>query len=469
MSNITINMNYWKKLTILLIFLLILPSIVLGKVEIEKEPLTDTVIPSINKPAEFKLTIKNLDESDTFRVYDLAGYGVTSNGNFSINSGQTKTINIEVWPEQAVLEEPGTHRFVYKIKGKKTGLTEDLLTLKILPLNQALEINSYNINFEANETTVYVKNLAGLKFDNIKARFYSSFFDFNEEFSLNKYEKKEFVVNLDRSKIRKLSTGTYTLTSNIETFNTEGTITNSFKFAEKADVSTSEKKEGIIISKHFVEKENQGNLPIVVQTKINKNVISRLFTTFNNNPSIVKRQGLSIIYTFQQEIQPSETFKVEATTNWLWPIILLLAIGAIVYLSRIYILKNVNIKKKATYVKTKGGEFALKISILVKARKYVENLKIEDKIPSIVKVHKRFGAVEPDKIDEKNRRLEWNIENLQKEEERIFSYVIYSKISPVGRFELPKATAIYEKDGNIKEEESNKVYFLTERKKKAKK
>jgi hypothetical protein len=58
--------------------------------------------------------------------------------------------------------------------------------------------------------------------------------------------------------------------------------------------------------------------------------------------------------------------------------------------------------------------------------------------------------------------LEWDIDSLQPEEERIFSYIIYSKVAPIGKFELPTATAIFEKDGKIHEAESNRVFFLTE-------
>ena len=113
-------------------------------------------------------------------------------------------------------------------------------------------------------------------------------------------------------------------------------------------------------------------------------------------------------------------------------------------------------------MRTKGGEFALKVTLIAKAKKFVEKIKVVDKIPSLVKVHERFGIHTPDKIDEQNRRLEWNVDSLQEGEERIFSYIVYSKISPMGRFELPTATAVYEKDGEIHEASSNRVFFLSE-------
>ena len=122
-------------------------------------------------------------------------------------------------------------------------------------------------------------------------------------------------------------------------------------------------------------------------------------------------------------------------------------------------------KKRVTYVRAKGGEFALKVLIKVKAKKFVENIKIVDKLPPIVKLYEKYGTINPDKIDEKNRRLEWNVENLDKGGEVMLSYIIYSKIRIMGKFALPPTTVIYEREGKVREAESNKVFFITEARK----
>jgi len=80
----------------------------------------------------------------------------------------------------------------------------------------------------------------------------------------------------------------------------------------------------------------------------------------------------------------------------------------------------------------------------------------------MVKVFERYGSINPDKVDTQNRRLEWNIQALGKGEERVLSYIIYSKIGVVGRFELPSAEAVYEFNGQIKEVRSNRAFFVNE-------
>ncbi len=453
-----------KKATIPLILFLIIFPIVSAQIEIEKEPVVDVVVSELKNPAIFNLEITNLGESDIFNIYSLVGVDILPNESFSINSGETKKIQIKVIPQEPIFRYYGSFNFVYKIKGEKTGITEDVMTIKIMKLEDVLDINSYNINLKDDKAVVYVKNKIALPF-NISAKFSSAFFEFSKNFSLNPYGKKEFEVSLDKEKIKKLVAGSYILTSELLISGVKEKIENSFKFSEKENIETKETKEGIIISKLIVEKINNGNLPIVARIEIKKDIISRLFTTFNVEPVKIEREGFAVIYYFEKELDPSESFTIKATTNWTLPFIILIFIFAIIFLFQKYTSTDVILKKKATYVKTKGGEFALKISLIVRAKRFVEKINVVDKIPSLVKVHERFGSFEPDKIDEKNRRLEWNIDSLDKDEERIFSYVIYSKVAPVGKFEIPSATAVYEREGKIREAKSNKVFFITEQKK----
>jgi len=83
----------------------------------------------------------------------------------------------------------------------------------------------------------------------------------------------------------------------------------------------------------------------------------------------------------------------------------------------------------------------------------------------MVKVHEKFLGEEPTRVNEKNRRIEWNFEKLEEGETRVLSYIIYSKIGILGKFALPSATAIYERNGDIQEAESNKAFFIAEQRK----
>jgi len=44
----------------------------------------------------------------------------------------------------------------------------------------------------------------------------------------------------------------------------------------------------------------------------------------------------------------------------------------------------------------------------------------------------------------------------------VIHYLVYSKVGVLGKFALPSATAIYEKEGKVKETTSNRAFFVSE-------
>ena len=123
--------------------------------------------------------------------------------------------------------------------------------------------------------------------------------------------------------------------------------------------------------------------------------------------------------------------------------------------------RKVEIKKSVSVIKTKGGDFALKIHLNLRARHDVENVSLVDRIPAIVKLYNKFGTVSPSRIDAHKRQIQWVVGDLDAGEERVFDYIVYSKVGVLGKFSLPKAKAIFEKDGGIHETTSNSVFFLS--------
>ncbi len=448
-----------KKSLVIMLLLLAIAPLVLAELKIEKEAVVDSFIVELNQPAIFNFKLTNPGSSDNFNLYSLVGVDIKPNETFNIKEGETAEKQFSFWPSRALLESLGTLNFAYKIKSQ-SGIQQDILTMRIVTLKQAIDINSYNIEFDSGTATVYVKNMIGYKFDQVTASFHSAFFDFEKTFSLDKYEKKEFPVVLNKEVTRKLLAGSYTITSNVKVQGKSFMQENKFKFTEKSEVTEQSSSSGFIIRKISVTKTNNGNLPVVIQVKLKKNIITRLLTSFNTQPSIVDRTGFTIHYLFQKELKPSETYNVTSRTNYLYPLIVTIALMIIVYLVKLSSSSSLEIHKKSSYVKTKGGEFALKITLQVKAKKYVENINLVDRVPSISSLYEKFPGIRPDKIDLKNHRLEWNISNLQPGELRIFSYIIYSRIAPLGKFELPQALAVYERAGKPQETTSNKVFFL---------
>jgi hypothetical protein len=290
----------------------------------------------------------------------------------------------------------------------------------------------------------------------------SAFFKLDKNLSISPYERKIINVNLNKEDFKKLMAGFYTLKADIlmedQKAETEGLI----KFIEKNIVTTTSNDYGLIISTKTIKKVNEGNVLDTAHLTVKKNIISRLFTTFSPEPDSVERDGATVYYSWQRDVKPGEELEIIVKTNWLFPFLIIILLIVIIALTRLYSKTDIVLKKKVSFVNAKGGEFALKVSILVRSRKNVDNVSIVDRLPPLVKLYERFGPEKPARADEKTRRIEWNFNTLAEGESRVISYIIYSKLGIFGKFALPRATAIYEKDGKVKEVESNQTFFVAE-------
>ena len=192
-----------------------------------------------------------------------------------------------------------------------------------------------------------------------------------------------------------------------------------------------------------------------------KDIVSRLFTGFSDTPDKTERSGLVVSYVWQKQLQPGDSWEVKATTNYTLPFILILLVIVVVFFVKVANRTHVTVSKNVSYVRTRGGEFALKVTLSVRAKNHVDKLQLVDRLPGMTVLYEKFGT-KPDRMDSMTKRLFWAIPQMQAGEERVFSYIVYSKINIVGRFELPAAAIMYERDGTIHEALSNRAFFLND-------
>jgi len=291
----------------------------------------------------------------------------------------------------------------------------------------------------------------------------SVFFDYNGTLSLNALETKDIDIDIDKGKIKGINAGSYLVSAIIEVEAKKVQKEIMLKFLEQEGLDFSESFSGLVKKRQEIVNHNVGNVRKSVVVETNRNLISSLFTSFNIKPSSSSFSGFSRHYSWNKEIVPNEEFKVIIVTNWFYPIFIILLIWGVIYYSRKYVSNDLILNKKVSFVKTKGGQFALKVMLRVKSKRFIERISVVDKLPHLVELYEKFGAVVPDDIDLKNKRLEWGIESLNAGEERVFSYIIYSKIGVIGRFELPHAKAVYEREGKIKEVDSNRCFYINDK------
>ena len=432
--------------------------------EVSAKPIQNAAITTLKEPAVFELIIRNLGDSDKFEIYSLVGVDITPE-TFSADTGETKKITIKLMPQEAISEKGGFLTFEYKIKDSKNGIQQEKLTMNIISLGEAFAITPESITPQSETIKIEVKNKLNYEFSGIKSKMSSVFFTEENTFSLKSYETKTFEINLNSEKVKTLTAGSYLLNTRITVKSKTEDVESLIKFLEQEGIETTEVKEGILIKREETAKTNVGNTIKIVKVIAKRNIFSYLFTTFNIVPIEITRNGFKVTYTWEKELVPNEKLNVIVKTNWFYPIIVIIFTIVLFVLIRKYVESDLILRKQVSFVRTRGGEFALKISLRIKAKKFIEKINIIDKLPPLVSLYERYGAIAPDKIDLRNKRIEWNVESLNEREERIFTYIIYSKIGVVGKFELPSAKALYEKEGKIKEATSNRSFYINEPKK----
>ena len=448
-----------------ILFLIAFPLISAANLEVEQKTNDVAMIIGLDMPAIFDLKITNLGIGDNFIFYNYWGADTFPKGTVAIGGGETKDVQVGVYPRNDLKQE-GRVKFDLFMKGQNAGESSTQLMVNVMELQHAIEVGAEEFKPDSNNVSVYIKNLANFNFDNIDVTFKSPFFNFEKTITLDPYQKQSFEINLNKDDFRDLMAGYYTLNAEINANGKKADIEGVMKFSEKDIVTSSQDDYGLIVNTEKISKINEGNVVSPSSTILKKNIISRLFTTFSPEPDLVDRKGLVVYYTWERQLKPGDRLDITVRTNWLLPLLAILLTIAIVILTKQFSKTNLSLKKKVSFVRAKGGEFALKVSVVINARKFVEKVNIIDRLPPLVKLHEKFGGEMPRKVDENNRRIEWHFDKLQEGETRIISYIIYSKVGVLGKFALPTTTAVYEKDGEVHESESNHAFFIADQIKK---
>jgi len=442
-----------------LLIIFIINTACAGDFGVEIIPRADIVIFGLDRenPAIFDFVIDNNLSAERYEIYSLIGSSIEPDGLDYIPLGKSVK-EMKVYPQELVREKTGLYLLEYRVRNKDEDILKDKLKVRVVELSEAIELAANDISINDDSVKVIVRNLKKTAIENMEMRITSEFFDIWKNISIEPEKEVSFIVDIDKESIKGVVAGSYVMTGDVENAgNAEGIV----NYLESGAVSTDEESFGILSRKNRVIKTNTGNTELSVGIQMERDILTRLFTSYNVEPEKSERQGLFVTYYWTGHIKPGENFVVTTSTNYTFPFLLLLLIIAIIVFLRIYFQRDVILKKRVSHVKTKGGEFALKVRLSIKSKKRLDNVNIIDILPKMTKIYERFGK-KPDKIDEKTRKVYWSIPKLNAGEERVFSYIIYSKLNIVGRFELPIARTVYMVDNKRESASSNKTYFMRE-------
>jgi hypothetical protein len=450
-----------KKVLLIITTILLLNFASALNITIEKLSSDETMVAELGKPADFQLALTNNGPSTNIELYNLVGFSIYPSGKIPIGNQETKTINVQVYPI-GNFNYIGYYKFKYYIKGDDGSQIEDTLIFKRVKLQDCFSLGAGDFDPESSSVEVFVKNKENFDFGNVNAKLSSPFFNVERAFTLAPYERKNITISLDKEQFKELVAGFYTLDTEIQAQNKKVNYKETLRFVEKEIIKTTETSSGIIVNTQTIKKINEGNVIAKAEINQKKTILSRLFTTFSPEPDTVERKGFLVYYSWNRDIKPGETLEISIRTNWTMPLIIAVLIVIIVVLVKLYTRTNLSLSKRVSFVRAKGGEFALKVFITARAQRYIEKISIIDRLPPLVKVYEKFGVEQPSKIDEKNRRLVWEFDSMQPGEIKTISYIIYSKVGVLGKFALPAAAGVFEREGVLHETQSNKAFFVAE-------
>lgn len=449
------------KLSLFVAVLFLISFVSAADLDVKVLEKDDIIITELEKTeAKFKLQITNNGDSDDFQIYSLVSIAMYPKEFFRINKGETIILDVTAVPFSEILRDKrGVYAFEYQIKGQNTGFFKEALGIRLFDVKDAVAVSIEDIPLNASNIKMIVKNKEAVDIPGLKIIAESSFFEYAETFDLESKEDK--IVEIPIILENKISAGDYEAEITYELNGKRSSVTLPIRYLEASGVSVHESTGGFIIKKTNITKSNEGNVPATILIEVRKNILTRLFTVYSDKPTSVVRNGIFVDYSWEKEIGVGESYAVNVTTNYTFPFIIILLVIVVGFFVKFVATKKISVHKGVSLVKTKGGEFALKVNLRVKARANVKNVVVSDRIPGHAKLYNKFG-IHPHRINEHSRKIEWDIPHMNAGEERVFSYIIYSKINIVGTFELGAASVGFDHDGKRDNVMSNRTHFAAE-------
>ena len=450
-----------KKVLFLCMLLCMVPFISAAVTIEAPEDVPVLIVGSDNESVTYALKLTNTGESDEFQIYSLVGVELSPN-TINLEADTPTTVTITAKPVRRLLDNTkGLVKFQYEIFSTREGLSQGELFMDLVTLKDALFIRPVSVEVGDNEATIMVQNLKGIRFNNIDLAFKSKLFDTASKVTIGPFETIPVTIQIDADAMKKLVADTYPLEMRVSYQGADDTIHSNVKYLEQGGIAVAESSEGFVIHTKTTEKVNEGNVPVTATISEKRDIFTRLLTNHDPAPETSSKRGFYVIYTWQEQLEPSEKLVVQSKTNYTLPLILLIIIAVIVIVVKFLMRSGLSLVKRVSFVRTKGGEFALKVTLHAKAHGNLQNVVLTDRVPHAMKLYESYG-LKPHAIDEATRTITWNLPHLNAGEERVFSYIIYSKIRVVGSFELPVAHARYTQKGKQTSVFSNKTSFAAE-------
>ncbi len=207
-------------------------------------------------------------------------------------------------------------------------------------------------------------------------------------------------------------------------------------------------KKGFFRKEYTYNYKNEGNEKATIEESIKTNFFSKPFITILEDNNIIEKTtitnetGTYIVWKITLKPEEEKTYTIIYNYILLFWIIVFLIIGVFVY----NMMKSpIEIKKDAVVVGvSEGGISEIRVVLHLKnlTGKRYKNINVIDIIPKLAEFIPEKDEYNQSRVyNNKNEGsiVKWNIDSLEKYEERILTYRIKSKLSILGGLTLPRA------------------------------
>jgi len=435
----------------------------------------------LDEQAFYNITIINSKESDEhYQIYtpDVSWIISTTPTVSEVEANDRETFLLKIDPKTYV--SVGHHSLRINVKETSTNELEQLI-VPIYIKSTIPDTRTYEPSIEVDvdmpqkidprekvNIEISLRNRNNLNIEELIVRLESKLINKEYAIPFSGLEERtdELVFQLDPLVAPQEDTLTIILIRNNETVNR---VYKQYQVIAYADLIEDKSiNRGFLKTTHIIEIYNDGNIEKSGEYRLDTNFFKKL-VTFKNLDTVSSREEPGYII-FEYTLQPQETQIIKVTINY--GIYIYTALFIILIIILYFTLRSpVLVKKEAKVIGSMKKEGASEIKVMLhiknRSQKSVENIKIIEKIPRLVKFEKSYyiGTMAPDKVIEHAKlgtTIRWNINSLEPFEERIITYKIKSKLNIIGGFSLPKVIIRFETvNGKERTIYSNKCKILS--------
>jgi len=463
-------MDYPKKVFFLFLIVSLLSlSFVsaLSEFSVDYEAVKDKVV--YKEPAEFCISIKNTQNfSDNFKI----NFGINPKWSTQIlppkdsfvfiTSGETREVRILIMPVSEML--PSLYRLPITIKSFKTGLSEKIYIPIYLKSDKSAgkypPTVTANVNIpnkinpkETLKIIIDLKNRNILNITDMEIKLSSLLVNKETRVTLGPLEEKTIIITHSFNPLEPPKKDTVTFNLYVDGKNIRSIENIPIEIIPYSDIIRASK-----IEKSFLKTEeeitctNEGNIKKDETIKIEMGFFRDIVTSTNPKTYVLKEDGKRY-RALDVNLNPGAKAEIIVVKNFR-PLVLIITITAVLLILYFIFRSDLVVKKQAVILDTKeGGITEMKVIMNIKNRigKPIKNVAIIDNVPNIADIQKEFqiGTLKPTKIvthERKGNLIKWNIDLLERYEERIITYKVRSKLSIIGKFKLPPAVIKYENE-----------------------